>query len=307
METIGQNLKERATKAKNDPISLGEIEGIYEGTDPLQVSNGPIAWADILMQRSSQSVSNQNEYGLASNQLLKETEAAEFAGWLENPNTSIDEKMEFIATLEGSIPGKTMQVYQQLNTKGAPVFSMAGSLIREGKPDTARNILRGLTVLKEFGNITGVTEMKNKMYGELGNAMMYSGQGDRNMMVKSAMALYMQKAESTANLDQGLPSGGEDEVITELTNGVYTHNDQDFFMPKGTDTGDVEDWIDGLSPASFENVSGITPQEAVQVTQEGKIISIGSGRYRVADRHSTVNAPRFLMDKRTNKPLELSY
>jgi hypothetical protein len=130
--------------------------------------------------------------------------------------------------------------------------------------------------------------------------MIYAGQGDREMLKQSALALYMQKAEASGRLEKGLTGGGETEVITELTNGIMSHNGQDFFLPKNISKGDMEDWIDELNPTMFTNVQGVTPEQAVEIVQRGQIISAGNNRYRVKFKNN------WLTDK-SGKPFELRY
>jgi len=281
MNALDKNLKDRSNMAKNDPITLGGQEGLYRPTAPLHVNHGPQAWGSVLSERARQSTSNELEYGKGSNMLLTETEAVEFTDWLNSPMTSVDSKMDFITTIESATPQKSMQVYNQLSKKGASIFSMAGSLSREGKVETAKQVLKGQIILREFGNVEGLQEVKIRLFDEVGNAMSYANEGDRKMLKDSALALYMYKAEQEGDLEKGLTSRNTKSVVTDLTNGVDRRNGQSFFLPKNADKDTFEDYMDELTVDDFQNVGGVTPEQAVKIAQDGQLVSIGTGGYRV--------------------------
>jgi hypothetical protein len=281
MLALDKNLKERETKAKSDPISLGGEEGLYAPTAPLQIKDGPQAWGAILSERGTQSTINEQEFGKGRNQLFSDIEATQFTDWLNSGSTSVNEKIEFVTTIESAVPSKAMQAYSQLSKKGASIFAMAGSLVRENKVETAKQILSGQTILKEFGNVEGIEEVKIKLFDEIGNAMAYSSPGDRKMLKDSSLALYMYKAEQEGDLEKGLTSRNTKSVITELTNGIDKRNGQSFFLPKSTSRDDFEDYMDELTVNDFQNVGGVTAEQAVKIAQDGQLVSIGTGGYRI--------------------------
>ncbi len=125
-------------------------------------------------------------------------------------------------------------------------------------------------------------------------------EGDRKMLKDSALALYMYKAEQGEDLESGLKNKETGTVLTDLTNGTYKRNGQSFFLPKNTHDDMFDDFMDELKPSDFQNVGGVSPEEAVRITQDGQLVSIGTGGYRVKYKNGWLRT-------KDNRPFVLRY
>ena len=299
LDMAKKNLAEKIKMAQNDLMSLAVQDGIVKQTAPM-IPGDMKSIVSTLPIRIHQAAIASAHYGFKP-MVFHDVEAQQFSDWLQSPTTSVDDKIAFIQAVESSGPKLAgSSIYNQLLKKGASVFAMAGSLVREDKPVVAKQILHGQTILREFGNIEGLEEVKIKLFDEIGNAMTYATDGDRGMVKDSALALYMYKAEQDGNLEKGLSSRNTKSVVRDLTNGVGRRNDQSFFLPKGADEDMFDDFIDKLTPDNFKDVSGVTPEEAVKIAQSGQLISAGSGKYRIKYKNGWLAT-------KDNKPFILEY
>jgi len=277
---VEQNIKERIAKAKSDPISLSIQERINEPTKALNVSNGVVALSQILPERAVMSERNMLEYGENSNQLFTQAEANEYTAFLESPTTSIVDKLEFITAVEQAVPNKSNSVYAQLRKSGGLIFSTAGGLIKDGKPEVAEKLLRGQMIRQELGSLQDSKTLNSEVKGYLGNAMFYTGKGDQKSIEMSAEALYAYNAQEQGKYQDGY-SGDIDDTMKQLVGGIGSRNEQNYFLPSGMDEDDVDDYIDDLkvSDSRMHHILGLNPEEALSIIQNSRMVSYGTNKY----------------------------
>ena len=276
-----KNLSEKMRKAEKDPYSLGVEDGLYEQAGVLLPSQGPEALAQFLPTRAKQSRMTQLAYGTAP-KLFTDSEAQQFSAWLEAPDTSISQKLDFIEAVELLVSNESSLVYNQLMEKGSSVFAFAGSMVKKGDRQKAEKMLRGQMILREQPNVVPMDIMQWKFNGEVGNAMRYQGAGMRKALIDGTTSYYAAIAEEQGELSKAdAPISLVKQAVKEVTGGVGMKNDQNYFLPPQATQDDVDDWLDELEPSDFEEVGGITSEQAVLVTQRGQIVSVGEGKYRL--------------------------
>lgn len=281
LKQVKKNLSDKMAMAEKDPYSLAVQDNIFDQAGVLIPSQGNQAIAQILPIRATQSKLAKAAYGTKT-KLFTDAEAQQYTAWLDDPNTSISDKLDFIETVETSTPNESMLVYEQLQEKGASVFAFAGSMVKKGDRQKAEKMLRGQIILREQPGVVPFDDMQWKLNGTIGNALMYQGQGSRKALSEASTAYYAALAEESGKLSkESAPLNLVKQAVTDVTGGVGKINDQNYFLPPQATEGDVEEWIDNLEPDDFTNVSGITPEQAVSVAQRGQLISVGTGKYQI--------------------------
>lgn len=277
-----KNISEKLRMAEKDPYSLGVQDGIYEQAGVLIPSQGLGALVQNLPTRVKQSLIEESAYG-TPRKLFTDAEVQQYSAWLNSPTTSINEKLDFIETLENTIPGNSSIVYKQLNEKGASIFSFAGSMIKKGDRQKAEMMLRGQVILREQPGVVPFDDMQWKLNGSIGNALRYQGEGVRKSLSEATTAYYAALAEQEGKLSkENAPLDLVKRAVKDTTGGVAQRNDQSYFLPPGVESGnDVDDWIETLTKDDFKDVIGVTPEQAVEVVNNGQLISVGEGKYNI--------------------------
>ncbi len=283
--------------AKTDHISLAVQDGIF-------YQPKTITFTDLssLGERSELNAIASGYYGTSS-KFLTSTEAEEISTVLNDINTPMSSKLDFLERVQASIPSEADTLYNQLLKKGASVYAFAGSLISEEKRDVAVGVLRGHELLKTVGPQDYIKESRRSLLSKIGNAMTKSSPQDVEALVNSSLAYAVFLAEKKGDITD-LKGSNARQAINDLTNGMHQRNNQDLFLPNGVDSSDFDDWIeDRLSIESFKDVQGMKPAEALAFTQGNKarITSVGAGRYAIYD-----SMGRTLQDT-SGKPLIIRY
>lgn len=272
-----KDLSDKMALAEKDPYSLGAQEGLYEQTAPIT----PFEGIENLAIRSQQADMTEAAYGTAP-KLFTDAEAQQFTSWLENPETSISEKLDFISQVEEFAPDKSTAVYDQFMKKGSSVFAYAGTMMNKGDRQKAEMMLRGQIILREQPGVVPSDDMQWKLNGTIGNALRYQGGGTRKALSEASTSYYAALAENEGKLSKDTaPLSLVKQAVQDVTGGVGVKNDQNFFLPPQAEQDDVDDWLDNLTSKDFENVSGVTSEEAVNVVERGQLISVGEGKYQV--------------------------
>jgi hypothetical protein len=143
-------------------------------------------------------------------------------------------------------------------------------------------MLRGQMILREQPNVVPMDIMQWKFNGEVGNAMRYQGAGMRKSLTDATVAYYAAIAEEQGELSKSdAPMGLVKQAVAEVTGGVGMKNDQNYFLPPQATEDDVDDWLEELTSKDFEEVGGISSEDAVELVSRGQLISVGEGKYQV--------------------------
>jgi hypothetical protein len=278
---VKKNISKKMALAEKDPYSLGVEEGLYEQAGVIAPSMGLEALVQNLPTRAAQSKATEAAYG-TTRKLFTDAEAQQYSAWLDSPTTSISDKLDFIAAVEASVPNDSNLVYDQLMKKGSSVVAFAGSMVKKGDRQKAEKMLRGQMILREQPNVVPMDIMQWKFNGEVGNAMRYQGAGMRKSLTDATVAYYAAIAEEQGELSKSdAPMGLVKQAVQEVTGGVGIKNDQNYFLPPQATEDDVDDWLDDLTSKDFEDVGGITSENAVELVSRGQLVSVGEGKYQV--------------------------
>lgn len=287
LNIVQSNLKERAALAKKDPMSLGVQEGLYVQMSTITPKRGTPGLVD-LKERSKQQVKNIQEYGKAATALFTEQEAEAWSAYLNDDETPVSDKIEFIQEVHKMVPKKAYAVLAQLRNKDAGLYSFAGDLALQGKKDIAGKVLKGQALLKTMGDQDYIKEFRRTIQADVGNAFIAGSGRDMDALVDTALAYSVYQAMDRGDITD-LKGSTERSVFKDITNGISSRNGQDFFLPKGTNEDQFEEWIDEtLKEKDFANVSGKSPKEALEYVRGSKvrIVSVGEGRYAFYDENA---------------------
>jgi len=272
-------MSEKTTMSKKDPISLSVAEGLNEPTESISLSNDIATNSDILMKRQQMSGINMSKYGKGADYLLTDEEAKEMTAFITSPTTPIEDILGVINTIETSVPDSSNAVYRQLNKKGAKLFSYVGSIVKQGNNQLATNILMGSRIRKENKGAILTKDIMSDFNAEMGNALRYAGSGQREALIEATLSYAAFKAEEQGEL--GEYDNGK-EALNGVIGGVGTRNDQNYILPFGKTEDDIDDYVDDLTPDMFTNeFQGMSKENAIRVIQDGQLISVGNGKYRV--------------------------
>ena len=294
-----KDLSDKMALAEKDPYSLGAQEGLYEQTAPIT----PFEGIENLAIRSQQADMTEAAYGTAP-KLFTDAEAQQFTSWLENPETSISEKLDFISQVEEFAPDKSTAVYDQFMKKGSSVFAYAGSMVSEGKRDVAYGILHGQQTMRAVGQQDYLREYRITLSSKIGNAMFYNTDNQaKESLIDSALAYSVYLAEQKGDMTN-LKGVSERKGISDLTNGIHKRNGQDLFLPQNATDDDFDEWIDErVSVDDFKDVAGITPEQAMSLLSGSKsrVVSSNPGKYTIYDRMGKI------LKNKDGSLLELEY
>ena len=242
MDAIGQNLKQRATAAKDDVVGLylretGEklppmgsdagLEGLIKG---LEVMKGH---TEIIQQK----------YGQDKTDMLSKQDAVSWAGYMNSKDISVDDKLQFIATVAGYNPEQKKTIFRQIGGKNAPTFAFSASLALAGNDAAAKTALIG-----KGAEVVLPENYANDMKTKLGNAFGgYTGEVfNRNyrgvMDYAKGMSL------------QGEPIDDYEDIIKTSIGEIRTYNDKDTVLPQGVEEDSFEEWLDNIEIPNRPNL-----------------------------------------------------
>jgi len=248
--------------AREDAYSLGVNQGIVDKV-PFDMDD-PASFA----ARVEQSKILSDHYGVSASPLTNaEAEAI---------SNSIDEMTPAEKTQLATTFSQSPSIWGQIAEKNQSEFAMIGAtgdqqlmtVAFKGK-DLIKNGLIKPATLRDYYNITD--EYLGQVYGPQ----------DKKAVIDASTSVYAAMG--------GLPGDEFDEdlyeeALAQVTGGVSEVNGFRVQLPRGTDPDDFEDFIDDFTSeavAFLGGVSGFTNEEAAEAIQDGKITSIGEGKYIV--------------------------
>lgn len=272
-------LNDKSSAAKNDPISLSIKDGLNKPTEAISINNDAMRNGDILKERAKMANVNIIKYGKGADLLLTDEEAKSLTSFVQSPTTATSDILAMIDTIETNVPDNADAIYRQINKKGAKLFSYVGGLVKTGNKEVAQNILTGNLIRQENKNAIMTKDVINDFNSEVGNALMYAGQGQREALMEATLSYAAYIAERTGEL--GEYADGK-QALKGVLGGIGQRNDQNYILPFGKTEDDLEDYISELTPDMFpKEFKGMTKENAVKVIQDGQLISVGNGKYMV--------------------------
>ena len=287
-------INNKIQKSKVDPVSLGADDEMYS-IKPLTPTALSI---EDLTERGTQALMSASRYKTEP-KFFTTNEVETFTTYVNNPQVSIQDKLDLIGKIDTATGGQGMPAYQQLSKKGASVFSVAADLVSEGSNTTAAQMMQGSLFLNDDSVQIRKTDIDNEIRNKVGAAIMYMGQGDGAKISKSIQSLVAYKiAQNGGDIDD---SGVfVEDAMNEIMGERERYNDLTFFAPKGVDADDVVDFIDDLTVADVPSILGVIVEDTVDAIQRSQLVYVGNNKYQFI-----FNEKRLLSPDRT--PYELEY
>ena len=277
VNALKKNIADLRKAYDKDPMMEGAKLGLYDLT-PINLNN-PDELAIILSEREVFAELNIAEAGANAGNLFTEEEAQGLSEFFESPDSSVDQILQVLGMIEQGIPDSSNSVYRQLSKKGAELFSYAGGLMKAGQPQKARQILIGKIILRENKGAILTKDVQEDFNGTIGNALAYAGVGQRKALMEATLAMSAYMAESNGELGEFNDGKG---ALSQVLGDIEERNGQNYILPFGKTEDNMEDLIDSLTPASFsQDFQGMTREEAIEVIEEGQIVTAGNGKYRI--------------------------
>lgn len=277
-----QNLKEKMSLAEKDPISLSVQDGVNKSITPVTPSN-IMSNPALLVGRAKQAQIASLHYGVRP-KLFTEPEVQQFSAWLEDPSTSIESKMQFVETVEGSIGQYGKEVYNQLMEKRAYTLAGAGAMRRAGYRDRAMMILQGDMILRTAGKEIDHEAIDTAIINNFGNALtVVNNEHERNKIRSSVKAYYASLSEGYAT-GIGTTMDVEDAAKTAIEDimgkaSEKPRNGLTFFAPFGKEPQDVEDYFDEIDTNIVPDLE-VIPRESIRsALKRSQFIHLGGGKY----------------------------
>ena len=251
--------------AQDDGYQLAVSQGIIEATE-VDYQNPA-----TFQSRNEQAKMLSSHYGVEVSPFT-DAEVTQLVGGLQGMTP--DEK-GLLAMSIGSMDNS--KVLKEITKKQAPVFAMVAAI---GDEQIANDVFTGQAEL-DAGNVTlpaGIDkeEMLANMYDYLGNV--YSGED----LAATRKAIFAHYANAAGNADY-------DEDVLEasakaITGGVATFNNFSIELPRGIESDDMEDFVDGFSGENVTDIGGVdnrTPEDAARMIRDGIWRSRGSNSYAI--------------------------
>jgi len=215
----------------------------------------------------------------------------EMEGLIENyEEGTAATKTQIVGQIQSTMPDEAVDVFAELNRKGANVMSGVGGMFLEGRPDVANRITRGEEAIRtepellppKIDYVGSLDDLLGDAYGR--------GTEVRQTIERMIMSNY---AGYAATPGSGVVSGVLDEdtleqAIIDVTGGIIEHRGITMPVPRrDRDQDDFDDWFDfGLSTADFEGIDGYTPEQALELVKgdenQARLVMRGPGVYAIA-------------------------
>jgi hypothetical protein len=232
-------IKEEKAAWDKDPISQGEVEGMYKG---VEIEIGDEDLIPNLQTRLRQSKMNIDEAGQGAWNILTASEADYFGNYLgDNSNATIEEKQSFIATVNSAGDEVATKIYKQIGKKNAYNFVFAGQLSQFGNDEAAQVAMQGANA-----DVKLPEGFKQDLQVKLGGIFRGQKAGEYNTMLKGlqdyAKGLTMRGVEVT----DGVLSTSIDDVFEQTIGKVNKYNNSNVILPHGVETDKFEAWLDDI-------------------------------------------------------------
>jgi len=255
----------KKTLAKKDHISLAVQDEIIS-------DEGIVSWDDVSMLsgRILQSDMASDQYGTPAN-YLKLAEVDGIVSKMNDIETTVDEKMEFLESIEAIIPENSDVAYRQLFKKGAGTYAFAGNMLTNGNKEVAR-----LSILGKNADVALEPDFQNTLKNKL--AGVYGGYGSDT---------FNQNYQGILSYAKGLALNGEptddfEAIVTNSIGEIETYNNKKVIIPYGVDKDDFEDWLDGIEIPGRPILSkGLQDMTDMFATGNYQLHHAGSGKYYV--------------------------
>jgi len=288
-------LSKRRSKANSDPQSLSVEEGRTLATNPMDANSGIDSIFIGLDARKNTAVGNIEEYGQGHGQLLTKDEAKSWSDYMNSPDVSTNEKLDFVTQLYALDEKAAETMFKQISKENAPDFAFAATMVTSGNYNAGLLAMRG-----KNADIVLEEGFKKEASISLGNAFSIQGGEARNAYLNGvlnyAKGYQMEQGDITF-----------DEAIKKTVGTVKDYNGQDVLIPPSVDTSDFNKWMDNIviagHPVTQELVRDM-PDTFFDGTTQLRTVSPGKYNVYIDNGNGVYSAQ---VDKTTGKPLVIIY
>lgn len=278
-EAIGKALSEEKTMSTKDPVGTalqreaipplpnmapdaGGVDGLLAGLKQMEVSTFAI----------------QDRYGEDKKQQMTAEVAKQWADYMNSPDVSIDNKLEFIERVSEGAPQQAPYVFNQIGGKHAPTFQFAASTMSAGNREAARLALKG-----KGADVPLPSGYTIAVGTYIGNALA-NFKGDALNTLKQGVIDY----------SKGLAMEGEDKIVDISKVSDYfgasigyikDYNGQDTILPVGVEEEDFDMWLDDIQipgqPALEEGIRKISTGVFDWASGDYQLQYVDDGKYMI--------------------------
>ena len=250
-EAVKKIVENKKKRANEDPITLGEDEGLYEEStlNLKELVNPNSKTIDKeLENRVVASVIAGSKYDTSKPKFFKPNEVIQISRVMDSGEISTDQKLVMINKIAQSTKGTDQMkvAFGQLGEKNS-VLTSSARLMNEEQHITARHVIDGNTYIKN-GYSVGAAEIKKNVYSTLPQNMLMHPQNAKEM-TDAVTAVYVDLMVKRGIDPAGLGKGIDVETMTEAKKMVMgaevkLSNGTTAYAPHGVSVDDFEEWID---------------------------------------------------------------
>lgn len=268
-------IKERKIAAQKDGVALANQEGIVPPTAAVVPGN-----ATPLKEREVNSQVIVDKYGVGP-AMLTNTEATTYADWSKDNTTTTESKVKELINITQNAGENSYVVFKEISKAGGENFSVAGGLVKQGKVNVAREIIKGQKIMKLEGDKVPVN-LKYTAIDSLGNVFSHAEPDVKKNFTDAINAVYANIANDKGNYgSDDYDSDDMEAAVEKVTGGIYEYNDKKILAPKpGVTKGQFEDWLDDIDKEDVELPVGVENKKVLaDLLEESQLESLGNGKY----------------------------
>lgn len=255
--------------ANNDPMSLAIQDGLKGFKDLPSVGVDDLG---SLPDRLVLSAVTMEEYG-TSPKLLTSAEAKSFTNYMDNPETTLNQKQLLISKINGYGSEVSSNIYRQVGGKQANNFAFSGRLASTGNTEASK-----LSLLGHNADIKLDPEVKEKIQAKL-----------NGVFSNHTTDLYNQNVQGLLDYAKGRIRNGqevdEDDLLEQTIGKSVKYNNKQTIIPFGVEQEDFEDWLDKIeipdNPQLQKELQELTDYWFKRGSGDAQLHYEGAGKYSV--------------------------
>ena len=239
-EAIGKIIAEEETMSVSDPVGLALQRGVISELPNMSPDAGGVdGLLAGLKQMEVSTYKIQDRWGEDKKQLMSKETAKEWADYMNSPDVSINNKLEFIERVTKGAPQQAGYVFNQIGGKHAPTFLFASSTMSAGNREAARLTLKG-----KGADIELPSGYKASVTTYIGNALA-NFKGDTLNTLKQGVIDYS-KGMAMESESKAIDGADVKGYFGGSIGYVVDYNGQDTILPVGVEEDDFEVWLDNI-------------------------------------------------------------
>jgi len=275
-KAMGKMIAEEKTMSVKDPVGLALKRGSIQPLPNMAPDAGGVdGLLAGLKQMETDSFIIQDKYGEDKKQQMTSETAKEWADYMNSPDISINNKLEFIQRVSENAPHQAGMVFNQIGGKHAPTFLFAASTMKNGNKEAARLALKG-----KGANIELPTGFQASVTTYIGNALA-NFKGDALNTLKQGVIDYS-KGKAMEGEDKMIDTGNLEEYFGSSIGYIVDYNGQDTILPIGVEESDFDQWLNEIEiPDSPELQEAIRDMPDIFFGGDIQLQYVDDGKYMI--------------------------